>query len=40
MLKRTVIATGAVLAAGIFLAVPASADPADNPCEFRDQLFL
>lgn len=31
MLKRTVIAAVAALAAGLFLATPASAD--DNPCE-------
>jgi hypothetical protein len=39
MLTRTVIATGAVLAAGIILAAPASADPADNPCEFAINYF-
>jgi hypothetical protein len=39
MLKRTVIGAAAALAAGIFLAAPASADPADNPCELATNYF-
>ena len=34
MLKRTLIAAAAALAAGTLFAVPASAEPGDNPCEF------
>ena len=34
MLKRTWIAAAAALAAGTLFAVPASAEPGDNPCEF------
>jgi hypothetical protein len=34
VLKRTVIAAASVLAAGLLLAVPATAEPGDNPCEF------
>jgi hypothetical protein len=33
VLKRTVIATAAALAAGLLLAAPATAEPGDNPCE-------
>ena len=33
MLKRTVIATAAALAAGLLLSAPATAEPGDNPCE-------
>ena len=33
MLKRAVIAAAATLATGTLLAVPANADPGDNPCE-------
>ncbi len=33
MLKRTVIATAAALAAGLLLSAPATAQPGDNPCE-------
>jgi hypothetical protein len=33
VLKRTVIAAAAALAAGLLLATPASAEPGDNPCE-------
>lgn len=33
MLTRAVIAAAAALAAGTFLAAPASADTGDNPCE-------
>jgi hypothetical protein len=33
VLKRTAIATAAVLTAGLLLAAPATADPGDNPCE-------
>ena len=32
MLKRTLIAAAGVLAAGTLFAIPASADPGDNPC--------
>jgi hypothetical protein len=39
VLKRTVIAAAAALAAGVFLATPASADPGDNPCEFAINYF-
>ena len=34
VLKRTLIAAAAALAAGTLFAVPASAEPGDNPCEF------
>ena len=33
LLKRTVLAVTAALAAGLLLAAPATADPGDNPCE-------
>jgi hypothetical protein len=33
VLKRTVIATAAALAAGLLLSAPATAEPGDNPCE-------
>jgi hypothetical protein len=33
VLKRTVIATAAALAAGLLLSAPATAQPGDNPCE-------
>ena len=33
MVKRAAIAAAAVLTAGLLLAVPATADPGDNPCE-------
>jgi hypothetical protein len=33
VLKRTVIATAAALAAGLVLSAPATAEPGDNPCE-------
>jgi Spy/CpxP family protein refolding chaperone len=39
VLKRTVIAAAAALAAATFLATPASADPGDNPCEFAINYF-
>jgi hypothetical protein len=39
VLKRTLIAAAAALAAGVFLATPASADPGDNPCEFAISYF-
>lgn len=39
MLKRTVIAAAAALAAATFLATPAGADPGDNPCEFAINYF-
>lgn len=39
MLKRTVIAAAAVLAAGTMFATPASAEPGDNPCEFAINYF-
>jgi hypothetical protein len=39
VLKRTLIVAGATLAAGIFFAIPASADPGDNPCEFAINYF-
>ena len=39
MLKRTVIAAAAALAAGLLLAGPATAEPGDNPCEFAVNLF-
>jgi hypothetical protein len=32
VLKRTVIAAAAALAAGVLLATPASAEAGDNPC--------
>jgi hypothetical protein len=38
VLKRTLIAVGAALAAAFF-AGPASADPGDNPCEFAINYF-
>ena len=34
VLKRTLIAAAAALAAGTLFAVPASAESGDNPCEF------
>jgi hypothetical protein len=34
MLKRSVIAAVGAVAAAVLLAVPAGADPGDNPCEF------
>jgi hypothetical protein len=34
MLKRMVIGAATALAAGTLFAIPASADPGDNPCEF------
>jgi hypothetical protein len=34
MLKRSVIAAVSAIGAAVLLAVPASADPGDNPCEF------
>jgi hypothetical protein len=34
VLKRTLIAAAAALAAGTLFTVPASAEPGDNPCEF------
>jgi hypothetical protein len=33
VLKRTVIATAAALAACLLLSAPATAEPGDNPCE-------
>ena len=33
MLKRTLIAAAGALAAGMLFAIPASADPRDNPCD-------
>ncbi len=39
MLKRTVIAAAAALAAGVFVAAPAGAGPGDNPCEFAINYF-
>jgi hypothetical protein len=36
---RAVIAAAATLAAGLFLATPASAEPGDNPCEFAINYF-
>lgn len=39
MLKRTVTAAAAALAAATFLATPAGADPGDNPCEFAINYF-
>lgn len=39
MLRRPVIAAAAVLAAGVYLATPTSADPGDNPCEFAINYF-
>jgi hypothetical protein len=39
MLRRTVIAAAAALAAGLFAAPPASAGPGDNPCEFAISYF-
>jgi Spy/CpxP family protein refolding chaperone len=39
VLKRTVIAAAAALAAATFVATPASADPGDNPCEFAINYF-
>jgi hypothetical protein len=39
VLKRTVIAAAAALAAGILLATPANAEPGDNPCEFAINYF-
>jgi hypothetical protein len=39
VLKRTVIATAAALAAVTLLASPASADSGDNPCEFAISYF-
>jgi hypothetical protein len=33
MFKRTVIAAVSALGAAVFLAVPASAEPSDNPCQ-------
>ena len=36
---RTVIAAGAALAAGTLFAIPASADPGDNPCEVAVNYF-
>ena len=34
MLKRSVIAAVSAVGAAVLLAVPAGADPGDNPCEF------
>ena len=39
MLKRTVIAAATLLAAGVLLAIPANADPGDNPFEFAINYF-
>jgi len=39
VLRRPVIAAAAVLAAGVYLATPPSADPGDNPCEFAINYF-
>jgi hypothetical protein len=39
VLKRTVLAAATALAAGTLFAVPASADPGDNPCEFAINYF-
>ena len=39
MLKRTLIAAAAALAAGTIFAVSASAEPGDNPCEFAMNHF-
>ena len=39
MLRRPVIAAAAVLAAGVYLATPTSANPGDNPCEFAINYF-
>lgn len=36
---RTVVAAAAALAAAVFLAAPASAEPGDNPCEFAINYF-
>jgi hypothetical protein len=39
VLKRMVIGAATALAAGTLFAVPASADPGDNPCEFAINYF-
>jgi hypothetical protein len=39
MLKRTVVAAVAALAAGLLLAGPASAGPNDSPCELAISYF-
>jgi len=39
VLKRTLIAAAAALAAGTLFAVPASAESGDNPCEFAINYF-
>jgi hypothetical protein len=39
VLRRTLIAAGAALAAGALFAIPASADPGDDPCEFAINYF-
>jgi hypothetical protein len=39
VLKKTLIAAAAALTAGLLLAVPASAEPGDNPCEFAINYF-
>ncbi len=39
MLKRTLVAAVAALAAGTLFAIPANAEPDDNPCEFAINYF-
>jgi hypothetical protein len=39
VLKRMMLAAATALAAGTLFAVPASADPGDNPCEFAINYF-
>ena len=37
--KKTTIAAVSALAAAVFLAVPASAEPGDNPCDLAVNFF-
>jgi hypothetical protein len=39
VLKKMMLAAATALAAGTLFAVPASADPGDNPCEFAINYF-
>ena len=39
MVKTMLIAAGAALAAGTLFAIPAGADPVDNPCDLAINYF-
>jgi hypothetical protein len=39
MLRKLLISAAGAVAAALFLAVPAGAEPGDNPCEFAISYF-